>query len=73
MSQGKDPAVEAAIEQEERVKACAAEVAKALDHYGCMLNPTAILGSFGIRMKVDIVLKPPKLTDLSGQPLNGKG
>jgi hypothetical protein len=59
--------VEAAIEQEERVKACAAEVGKVLELYGCVLSPQVIIGMGGTRLKVDIIPKRPPAPALNGK------
>jgi hypothetical protein len=68
MSQRVDSIVDAAIEEEQRVKACAAEVGKILDHFGCVLSPQVIISLAGTRMKVDII--PRKAP---APPLNGNG
>lgn len=53
-----DPVVKAVIERQERVKACAAEVARVLNYFGCVLDAKVIISKAGTRMMVDIVPKP---------------
>ncbi len=59
MVSGTDLLVNAALEEEKRMQACAAEVGKILEHYGCVLSPQAIISNKGVRLKVDIIAKMP--------------
>ena len=66
MSQGNDLMVNAAIEEQKRMQACAEEVGKILDHYGCVLSPQVIISRSGTRIKVDIVAKTPAAPPVKG-------
>ena len=66
MSQGNDLMVNAAIEEQKRMQACADELAKLLEHYGCELDPKVIISLRGTRLKVDIVAKTPAAPPLKG-------
>ena len=66
MSQGKDLIVNAVLEEEQREQACAAEVGKVLEHYGCVLSPEVIISRKGTRIKVDIIAKSPAAPDPKG-------
>ncbi len=57
MSSGTDLIVNAALEEEKRVQACAAEVGKIMEHYNCVLSPQAIISNKGVRLTVDIIAK----------------
>lgn len=59
MSQGKDLVVNAAIDEEQRIQACAAEVGKVLEHYNCVLSPQVTISRTGTRIRVDIIAKTP--------------
>ncbi len=66
MSQGNDLMVHAAIEEEKRMQACAEEMGKVLEHYGCVLSPQVIISRSGTRIKVDIVARTPVAPPLKG-------
>lgn len=69
MSQGKDLILNAALEEEQRIQACAAEVGKILEHYNCVLSPEVVISRRGTRIKVDILAKTPAVA----APASGKG
>jgi hypothetical protein len=53
-----DPAVELALLQEQKVKACLSEINTALEKHGCILDVQVVLTMHGNRFTINVVPKP---------------